>query len=141
MSYYDRQYGGDETNGSSDITLSGSLNLTGFGQTRVTTSSMPPPTQFLGPKGGQFYGDYSGLAAVDKAHPLWSDTRSRDLFTCPGTGTAGNPPALCGATEPNGQQANDEDIFTSTLGVPTGQNDNGDNGGQGGAGNAHHKRR
>lgn len=141
VDYYDRQYGDDETTGSSDLSLSGSRDLADFGQTRVTSSSMPAPTEFGGPKGGRFYGDYTGLAALDKAHPLWSDTRSRDLFVCPGTATPGNPPALCGATEPNGQQANDEDIFTSTLGVPTGQNDNGDNGGQGGAGNAHHKRR
>ncbi|MDQ6728997.1 MAG: hypothetical protein M3022_01490 [Actinomycetota bacterium] len=99
------------------------------------------PDPVRGPKGGRFYGDYTGLAALDKAHPLWSDTRSRDLFVCPGTATPGNPPALCGATEPNGQQANDQDIFTSTLGVPTGQNDNGGDGGQGGGGNAHRKRR
>ena len=104
VSYYDRQYGGDESNGSSDFTLSGSRDLTDFGLTRVTSSSMPAPTQFLGPKGGQFFGDYTGLAAVDKAHPLWSDTRSQDLFVCPGTATAGSPPALCGATEPTGRR-------------------------------------
>ena len=119
VSYYDRQYGGDESNGSSDFTLSGSRNLTDFGLTRVTSSSMPAPTQFLGPKGGQFFGDYTGLAAVDKAHPLWSDTRSQDLFVCPGTATAGSPPALCGATEPNGQKANDEELFTASLDVPS----------------------
>jgi len=116
VSYYDRQYGADESNGSSDFTLSGSKNLTDFGSTRVTSSSLPAPTQF----GGLFYGDYTGMAALDKAHPMWSDTRSPDLFVCPGTATAGKPPALCGATEPNGQKANDEEVFTATLDVPSG---------------------
>jgi hypothetical protein len=120
VDYYDRQYGADETTGSSDFSLSGSRNLSGFGQARVTSSSMPAPTQFGGPNGGQFFGDYTGLAAVDKAHPIWMDTRAKDLFVCPGTATPGNPPALCGATEPNGQEANDQEIFTATMGVPTG---------------------
>jgi hypothetical protein len=87
---------------------------------RVTGSSMPAPTEFEGPAGGQFYGDYVGLAAIDKAHPIWSDTRSQDLFVCPGTAVAGAPPALCGAIETNGEIANDEDTFSATLNVPTG---------------------
>jgi hypothetical protein len=120
VDYYDRQYGHDETNGSSDFSLSGSRNLVDFGQVRVTSSSMPAPTEFEGPAGGQFYGDYVGLAAIDKAHPIWSDTRSQDLFICPGSATPGKPPTLCGATEANGVTANDEDTFTSTLGVPAG---------------------
>ena len=69
VDYYDRQYGHDETNGSSDFSLSGSQDLSNFGQVRVTSSSMPAPTQFEGPNGGQFYGDYVGLAALDKALP------------------------------------------------------------------------
>ena len=119
VDYYDRQYGRDEFNGSSDFSLSGSRNQPNFGQVRVTTSSMPAPTQFEGPKGGQFYGDYIGLAALDKAHPIWSDTRSPDLFVCPGTATPGTPPALCAATEPNGEIANDEESFTATVNVPS----------------------
>ena len=39
---------------------------------------------------------------------------------CPGTATAGNPPELCGATEPNGQTANDEELFMAAMSVPTG---------------------
>jgi hypothetical protein len=120
VDYYDRQYGHDETNGSSDFSLSGSRNLVDFGQVRVSSSSMPAPTQFEGPAGGQFYGDYVGLAALDQAHPIWSDTRSQDVFVCPGTAAPGTPPALCGATETNGETANDEDTFTSTLEVPSG---------------------
>jgi hypothetical protein len=120
VSYYDRQYGRDEFNGSSDITLSGSRNLTTFSSVRVTSSSMPAPTQFYGTNGGLFYGDYTGLTAVKGAHPLWSDTRNVDLFLCPGTGTTGHPPQLCTATEPNGQRANDQEIFTATLAVPPG---------------------
>lgn len=120
VDYYDRQYGNDETTGSSDFSLSGSSDLSHFGQVRVTGSSMPAPTQFEGPAGGQFYGDYIGLAAIDKAHPIWSDTRSQDVFLCPNTGVPGTPPALCGATEPNGQIANDEDSFSATVNVPSG---------------------
>jgi hypothetical protein len=119
VDYYDRQYGNDEFNGSSDFSLSGSQDLSHFGQVRVTGSSMPAPTQFEGPAGGQFYGDYVGLAAVDKAHPIWSDTRSQDVFVCPGTAVHGTPPALCGATEPNGEVANDQDAFSATLNVPS----------------------
>jgi hypothetical protein len=119
VDYYDRQYGNDETTGSSDFSLSGSSDLSHFGQVRVTGSSMPAPTQFEGPAGGQFYGDYIGLAAIDKAHPIWSDTRSPDVFLCPGTAAPGSPPALCGGMEPNGEVANDEDSFTSTVNVPS----------------------
>jgi hypothetical protein len=119
VDYYDRQYGADETNGSSDYSLSTSSGLTAFSQLRVTTSSMPAPTQFEGPKGGQFYGDYTGLTAVTSIHPIWSDTRNTDLFVCPGTATGpGNPPTLCTATEPNGLQANDEEIYTGTFTAP-----------------------
>src|SRR3954470_2705713 len=46
VDYYDRQYGSDETTGYSDVSLSGSRDLYRFGTDRVTTSSMPPPTQF-----------------------------------------------------------------------------------------------
>jgi hypothetical protein len=77
---------------------------------------MPAPTQFEGPKGGQFYGDYTGLTAVTDIHPIWSDTRNTDLFLCPGTATGpGNPPMPCTATEPNGLPANDEEIYTGTF--------------------------
>ena len=120
VDYYDRQYGQDETNGSSDFSLSGSSDLPHFGQVRVTSSSMPAPTEFEGPAGGQFYGDYVGLAAIDKAHPIWSDTRSQDVFVCPGTAVTGTPPALCGGTETNGEVANDEDTFSATVNVPNG---------------------
>jgi hypothetical protein len=120
VDYYDRQYGNDETSGASDFSLSGSSDLVHFGQVRVTGSSMPAPTEFEGPAGGQFYGDYVGLAAIDKAHPIWSDTRSQDVFVCPGTAVPGTPPTLCGATETNGQTANDEDTFSATVNVPSG---------------------
>ena len=116
VSYYDRQYGTDETTGFSDFSISGSRNLVTFGTVRATTSSMPPPTQFS----GLFFGDYTGLTAFTEAHPLWMDTRNQDLFLCPGTGVPGVPPAVCTGTEPNGLVANDEDVFSATLDVPSG---------------------
>src|SRR5205085_4947980 len=66
-SYYDRQYGTDETTGFSDLSLSGTGDLSRFGVQRVTSSSMPPPTQFA----GTFFGDYTGLAADTNANPYW----------------------------------------------------------------------
>ncbi len=115
VSYYDRQYGKDEFNGSSDVSLSTSNDARHFRAQRVTTSSMPAPTEFYGTKGGLFYGDYTGLAAVVNAHPIWSDTRNKDLFVCPGTATPGMPPKLCRATETNGQVANDQDMYTARV--------------------------
>ncbi|TME47414.1 MAG: exo-alpha-sialidase [Chloroflexi bacterium] len=114
VSYYDRQYGTDETTGFSDFSLSGSGDYAKFAVLRVTSGSMPPPTQFS----GTFWGDYTGLTAVDNAYPFWSDTRDPDLFVCPGTATPGAPPALCGHEDFNGP-ANDQDVFTAALPVPS----------------------
>ncbi|HEX3540343.1 MAG TPA: sialidase family protein [Acidimicrobiales bacterium] len=112
VSYYDRQYGADETTGFSDVSLSGSGDLASFVTQRVTSSSMPPPTEFS----GLFFGDYSGLAAYTNANPIWMDTRNPELFLCPGT-----TPAVCTA---NGSGApasplNDQDIYTANLPVPS----------------------
>ena len=78
---------------------------------------MPPPTQFA----GVFWGDYTGLDVRNStAFPVWSDTRVRDIFVCPGSATGpGNPPRLCGLQDFNGV-ANDEDIFLNGVQVPTG---------------------
>ena len=120
VDYYDRQYGDDETTGSSDFSLSGSDDLTTFGQVRVTSSSMPAPTQFEGLAGGQLYGDYVWLSTGgDKAYPIWSDTRAQNLLLCPNTGTPGTPPQLCDATETNGLVANDQETFMAAVSVPT----------------------
>ncbi|HEY2354615.1 MAG TPA: sialidase family protein [Gaiellaceae bacterium] len=120
VDYYDRQYGSDETTGWSDITLSGSKDLSKFADKRVTSSSMPPPTQFYSATGGVFYGDYIMLdTAGEDALPIWSDTRDPELFVCPGTATTGVPPALCTGTEGNGVQANDENTYMARMGVPT----------------------
>ncbi|HEU5376094.1 MAG TPA: hypothetical protein VFV38_11680, partial [Ktedonobacteraceae bacterium] len=121
VSYYDRQYGNDETTGLMDFSLSGSRNLRDFGVRRVTSSAMPTPTEFPDAQGNStFFGDYTGLAAVNDAHPIWMDTRSPDLVVCPGTGTAGVPPRVCTFTSaPNGPMANDQDIFTTTVDVPS----------------------
>jgi hypothetical protein len=117
-SYYDRQYGSDETTGNMDVSVSTSGDLSKFKVARATSTSMPLPTQFPDSAGNSvFFGDYSGLTAESNAHPLWMDTRSPDAFVCPGTAVTGVPPALCTATEPNGLLANDQNIFTASLGA------------------------
>ena len=50
VTYYDRQYGDDEFTGASDVSVSTSSNLTAFTTERVTSASMPPPTQFPTPR-------------------------------------------------------------------------------------------
>jgi hypothetical protein len=113
---YDRSYGNDETTGFSDISVLTSANLTKFSTSqRVTTTSMPPATEF----NGTFFGDYTQLAAAGQtAYPVWSDTRTEDLFLCPGTGTPGNPPQVCSGAGVNFSPANDEDIYTAGVSVP-----------------------
>ena len=113
VSYYDRQYGNAELTGYNDISLSGSRNLSSFGTVRVTSSSMPSSTQF----GGVFWGDYTGLAAyTGTAHPSWSDTRTPEVFTCPGTATTSSPPAICTGVGRNAP--NDQEAMTARLAVP-----------------------
>ena len=115
VSYYDRSYGSDNSNGYSDITVSASHHRVSFAHKRVTSSSMPPPTEFA----GQFYGDYAGLDVTSTtAYPVWSDTRAVDEFLCPGTGTVGNPPSVCSGSAPNAPFANDEDIYTAGVTIP-----------------------
>jgi hypothetical protein len=113
ISYYDRQYGNDETTGFSDVSVFASSGSSHFGVRRATSSSLPPPTQFS----GVFWGDYAGLTALDKAHPIWSDTRAPELFLCPGTGAVGVPPAVCTASAPNAAVANDQDVYTTSISV------------------------
>jgi hypothetical protein len=116
VSYYDRQYGSDETTGDMDVSLSTTRDLVRFRVSRATSSSMPLPTQFPDSQGNSvFFGDYSGLSALSGVHPLWMDTRTPDAFVCPGTAAPGVPPALCTATEPSGIQANDQTIYTAAL--------------------------
>jgi hypothetical protein len=127
-SYYDRQYGTDEVTGFSDVSYSSSgAPYADFAVNRVTNSSMPIPTQFPEPGSlGTFWGDYAGLAAWDKAYPIWSDTRNPDLFACPGAtpGTFAQPPSVCGGSTMTGTGAsavttalNDQDIFVASVGV------------------------
>jgi hypothetical protein len=115
VSYYDRQYGSDETSGSMDFSLSGTSNLSAFATKRVTSSSMPLPTEFPNADGNSlFFGDYTGLSVGLTATPIWMDTRDLDLFVCPSI----SPPALCTAIYPSGITANDQDVFTSSIGIP-----------------------
>lgn len=121
VSYYDRQYGQSEFNGNMDFSLSGSnTSFKNFNTVRATSSSMQVPTQFPDAQGNSvFFGDYTGLSvAGNLAHPLWMDTRSPDLFLCPGTGVPGVPPRLCTSIGINGIRLNDQDIFTQAIEVP-----------------------
>jgi hypothetical protein len=118
VSYFDRSYGSDAANGSLDESLSVSQDLSSFEVQRVTSSSMPVPTQFPDSQGnGLFMGDYNGLAAFESVSPIWPDTRNVDLFLCPGTGTPGHPPRTCTLTTARGLRANDQEIFTATLSI------------------------
>jgi hypothetical protein len=122
--------------GFSDVSLSGSGSSPAYadwGVQRVSSNSMPLPTQFPEPGStGSFWGDYAGLSAVDNAYPLWSDTRDPDLFACPsatsGSGFA-QPPAVCGGaltlSPPAGSGgdtsyvANDQNIYVAANSVPS----------------------
>ncbi len=116
-SYFDRQYGNDERTGFSDVTLSVTRGLAAYGSSRVTTSSMPPPSQF----GGLFYGDYTGLTGTNGTfYPLWSDTRNDELFLCPGTGQPGSPPLVCRGAGIVAKFANDQNAFTRAMSSPVG---------------------
>lgn len=122
VSYYDRQYGNDETTGKLDFSLSGSHNdPTTFSVVRVSSSTSPLPTQFPDTQGNSvFFGDYTGLAAsASLAYPIWMDNRGRDLALCPGTGVPGVPPKVCTfIAGSNGIQANDQDIYMAKVAVP-----------------------
>jgi len=126
-SYYDRQYGTDEVTGYSDFSLSGTGDTptyANWGVQRVSSSSMPPPTQFPESNGfSAFWGDYTGLSADTVAHPFWSDTRDPDLFVCRDTtGGVTLPPSVCGARvdNPGGSPVtvNDQNAYTSNNAVP-----------------------
>jgi hypothetical protein len=110
VSYYDRSYGNDEVSGSMDISISWSGEGKQFHTARVTSSSMPPPTQFA----GTYMGDYSGLTAADDVHAIWTDTRDPAVFLCLGTGQPGAPPTLCNSTTAGGVTSNNQEIFTSS---------------------------
>jgi len=113
VSYYDRQYGNDESIGYSDFSLSGSNDLLSFATSRVTSSSNPPPTQFA----GVFLGDYTGLdVSGNTALPLWMDTRDLDLFPCHTSGSA--LPNVCTGSASNASVANDQDAFTNVTPIP-----------------------
>jgi hypothetical protein len=115
--YYDRQYGQDETNGSFDVSLSASRDLHHFAVNRITSSSLPAPTQFPSAQGnGTFLGDYIGVVADTNVHTIWADTRTPDLALCPGTGLPGVPPRVCTFTSvPNGPMANDQVVFAASV--------------------------
>ena len=68
---------------------------------------------------GQFFGDYTGLDAVDDAHPIWMDTRDPDLFLCrDSAGRVTTPPSVCTASAANADVANDQNVYTRRLSIP-----------------------
>jgi hypothetical protein len=81
---------------------------------------MPVPTQFPESNGfSAFWGDYTGLMAVDNAYPFWSDTRDPDLFVCvDGAGNVTLPPSVCGGAN-SGTTLNDQNAYTAALAVPS----------------------
>jgi hypothetical protein len=98
VSYY-RSETGPLGGGMSDYVLAGGQWGSSPFDFKVVSPSFPPPD---GIQAG-FNGDYSGLVVVKKdAHPIWSDTRNVDPFT-PANGVV-----------------TDEDIFTDSLGIPSG---------------------
>jgi hypothetical protein len=116
ISYYDRAYGADEFNGWSDISLSGTRDGSDFGTVRVTSSSMPAPSQFE----GQFFGDYNELTADDVAHPFWMDTRDPNLEACQdASGNVTTPPSVCTYDADNAPIANDQNVYTQAVEIPT----------------------
>ncbi|MFL5804808.1 MAG: exo-alpha-sialidase [Roseiflexaceae bacterium] len=137
-SYYDRAYGtmtstgtttpaipSDEFTGYSDVSLSGSsAPYTTWSVQKVTSSSMPIPTQFPDAGGfSLFWGDYAGLTAYNNANPFWSDTRNPTLVVCQDTaGHVSVPPAVCGAkitdSQDNQTVLNDQDAYVANNAVP-----------------------
>lgn len=112
-SYYDRQFGNAEFTGFSDYSLSVSRNLTRWEVDRITSSSMPPPTQFE----GNFFGDYTGLTAHNQFYPLWVDTRDEVLIACrDAAGQVTLPPSLCALSAPNADVHNDQEIYVARIG-------------------------
>jgi hypothetical protein len=120
VSYYDRQYGNNEATGKFDFSLSTSRDLQHFTVNRLTSSSLPLPTQFPSALGnGTFLGDFTGLVVDSRAHPIWTDTRTPDLALCPGTGTSTVPPRVCTFTSvPGGPVANAQVILTTSVALP-----------------------
>lgn len=114
IAYYDRQYGNNERSGYSDITLT-VIKEKRSRNVRVTSSSMPPPTQMSPP----YFGDIIRVATTDTvAMPVWVDTRRDALFLCAGTSNPGRPPELCTGPPPGPQtlkKANDQDIATTRI--------------------------
>ena len=114
VSYYDRQYGSDQNDGSNDVTLAAS-HPSGFAHARVTNISIPPYTEFPGMVNGYsvFAGDYSGLAlSGTTAYPMWTDSRDQEFFQCPSNS---DPLGQCRVTNGN-VPGFDEDVFT-TIGL------------------------
>ena len=117
VSYYDRQYNGDQNNGNLDMSLA-AWHPAGFAHTRVTNISTPPPTEFPGMVNGysNFAGDYTGLAVSGTtAYPMWTDSRNTEFYQCPSNS---DPLGQCRVTNGN-VPGFDEDVFTTFgLGLP-----------------------
>jgi hypothetical protein len=85
----------------SDYVLAGGTGLDAPYPFTVLSPVFAPPD---GVQAG-FNGDYSGLTINrdNQAHPIWSDTRNADPYT------------------PNNGVVHDEDVFTTTIALPSGR--------------------
>lgn len=114
LSYLDRQYGQASTTGGADVSLSIMKDISKPRIKRVTTSTMPVPSQH---DLGRYYGDWMRLdVSGSVAHPIWSDTRIPARTLCPWSGKAGKPPRSC-HYRANNVQANTQMINTARIPV------------------------
>ena len=87
-------------------TSGGQPQDTPFSAVRLSPFFAPPDGVQLG-----FNGDYSGLAVSGTtAHPIWSDTRNSAVITAPTQGVV-----------------HDEDVFTDSRPIPSGEGRGDDN--------------
>lgn len=99
------QAGVQDPNNKSSYWLSGGQPSNRDSGTPFVSQRISP---FFGPPDGAqagFNGDYSGIAVNgNTAHPIWSDTRNHAVVTAPTQGVV-----------------HDEDVFTDSRPIPTGQ--------------------
>ncbi len=92
VDYYDRQYGNDETTGSSDFSLS---REQGPRQVRRRRASRRRRCRRRRSSAGQFFGDYTGLDASTTPYRSGRTPATPICSSAPARGRRAIPPALC----------------------------------------------